>query len=166
MQKTQTLRILKAIINALNKENIEWQLIENENGVKLFHRGIHGNNDIIILIDEEKDSICFMCPEVFNFQMDEAKMLKAINHINSNILHGKLIYLEEIQKTSAILSFPIGQAGIEEEIILRGLKTLEAIIDHSVDYLKCLHETIHTGLSEPNLTDFGNGETERERLKA
>lgn len=128
--------MLSTVKQVLAANGMNYEKIPEESAYKLIYRGNGGVWDIIIFADKEKRAMSFICPQVYKAQARHPDILKIINHVNSNILLGKLIYMEKNQTISAVLTIPCNPRRVSAYYINRALQTIIAIVEHVTPYIK------------------------------
>jgi hypothetical protein len=129
-------RMLDAVREVLLSSGLEFEKLVDEPAYKLVHRCARESWDIIVFADEALSALSFICPRVLKSDSRHPDVLRLVNHVNTNILLGKLIYLEEQGTISAVLTLPCGPQGPGREAARRALRTLFAIVEHVTPYLK------------------------------
>jgi hypothetical protein len=129
-------RMLDAVKEVLTSSGLEFEKLMDEPAYKIAHRRARESWDIIVFADEELMALSFICPQVLKADPGHPDTLRLINHVNTNILLGKLIYLEEQGTISAVLTLPCGPHGPGREAVRRAMRTLFAIVEHVTPYLR------------------------------
>ncbi len=129
-------RMLDPVREVLVSSGLEFEKLEEEPAYKITHRRSGNTWDIIAFADEDLSALSFICPQVIKTDPGHTDVLRLVNHVNTNILLGKLIYLEEQGTISAVLTLPCGPHGPGRESVKRALRTILAVVEHVTPYLR------------------------------
>lgn len=131
--------IIGAVERVLRATGCGFERIADEPAYKMSYASAEGSWDIIIFADEEKGVVSFICPEIFKSEKESPGMLKILNHVNSNILLGKLIYLEDQKTVSAVLTVPFSSGMAGTDSLRKALHSLLAVVEHAAPYIRSSH---------------------------